>query len=167
MTASTPRPFLTMPKPVVALPVLDKDRPMLVDGVLARPLFAATRRPIAALAASAPPPASLPRLAGVLVNGHSRSAVFAATGEGRPLVVQEGAQVGDHTVQSIEAGQVTLSGSGAPQVLRPTFDPRPQSATRGTAAAGLAAEDAAPFATALNVMQSLRGLPGTSGVAAR
>ncbi len=129
MIAGTPRPFLTMPKPVVALPVLDKDRSMLVDGVLARPLFAATRRPIAALAASAPLPASLPRLAGILVNGHSRSAIFAVAGEGRPLVVQEGAQVGGHTVQSIKAGQVTLSGSGAPQVLRPTFDPRPQSAT--------------------------------------
>lgn len=123
MIASTPRPFLTTPEPVAALPAPDKGWPMLADSILARPLFAATRRPTAA--APAPPPASLPRLAGILVNGRSRSAIFAAIGAGRPLVVQEGAQVGGHTVQSIEAGQVTLAGPGAPQVLRPTFDLRP------------------------------------------
>lgn len=168
MIASTPRLFLTVPEPVAAPPVPDKDRAMLADGIIARPLFAATRRPTAVPATPAPPLASLPRLAGILVDGRSRSAIFAAVGEGRPLVVQEGAQVGGHTVQSIGAGQVTLSGPGAPQVLRPTFDPRPQSAASGTAAAGPGAnKDAAPFASALNIMQSLRGLPGASGAAAR
>ena len=165
--ASTLHPSLILAKPVEALPVLDKDWQLLADGILARPLFAATRRPLVAPAASAPSPVKLPRLAGILIIGHSRSAVFAAVGEERPLVVQEGAKVGNHTVQSIEAGQVTLLGPDASQVLRPTFDPQLQRATSSTAAAVPTIKDAAPFVAALNVIQSLRSLPGAPGVAAR
>jgi len=167
MIASTPRPLPTAPKPAAALPVLGKDRQMLVDGLLARPLFATTRRPVVALATPALPPASLPRLAGILVHGRSSSAIFAATGEGRPVVVQEGAQVSGHTVQSIGAGQVTLSGPGGQQVLRPTFDVHPQSAANGSAAAGPTAKGASPLAAANDVMQSLQGLPSFPGAAAR
>lgn len=142
-------------------------RQAVVDGVLARPLFAATRRPAAIAPTAAPAaaaPANLPRLAGVLVNGGSRSAIFAGAGGGRPIVAQEGSQVGAYTVQAIEAGQVTLMGPGGVQVVRPSFDTR----APGQAAAPPpvnAAAGAAPFAAANDVMPSLRGLPGFTGAA--
>lgn len=142
-------------------------RQAVVDGVLARPLFAATRRPAAIVPTAAPAaaaPANLPRLAGVLVNGGSRSAIFAGAGSGKPIVAQEGSQVGAYTVQAIEAGQVTLMGPGGVQVVRPSFDTR----APGQAAAPPpvnAAAGTAPFAAANDVMPSLRGLPGFTGAA--
>lgn len=142
-------------------------RQAMVDGALARPLFAATRRPAATALIAAPAaaaPANLPRLAGVLVNGGSRRAIFAGAGGGKPIVAQEGSQVGAYTVQAIEAGQVTLIGPGGVQVVRPSFDTR----APGQAAAPppfTAAAGTAPFAAANDVMPSLRGLPGFTGAA--
>ncbi len=164
MIASTPRPPPALPNPAAPSPALEEDRQALLDGILARPLFAATRRPVTAPSGPAPAPASLPRLAGILVNGDARSAIFAGSGGAKPVVVQVGAQIGGYTVQSIEAGQVTLGSTGGAQVVRPTFDARPQSAAGGPAA-GQAAKGAAPFAAATDVMQSLRGLPGFPGAA--
>lgn len=146
-----------------------------VDAILARPLFAPTRRPPRAAPAGAGPDAapvaSLPRLAGVLVNGSDRSVIFAATAEGgRPIVVSEGGEVGGYVVQSIEAGQVTLAGPGGTRrVLRPSFAPR-------SAQPGGATQPPPPppppfgmppaSAPAAEVMPSLRGLPGFGGSAA-
>ena len=162
MMASTPRPAPALPSRAAASPVLEDDRQALVDGILARPLFATTRHPADAPAGPAPTPVGLPRLAGILVHGSSRSAIFAASGSARPVVIQEGGRVGGYTVQSIEAGQVTLVGPGGSQVLRPAFDGRPQSAAAGLPGAGPAARASAPFAST-DVLQSLRGLPGFSG----
>jgi len=167
---STPRPDSVMPSRPATPPVANDDLQALTDGILARPLFSSTRRPAAdAPSGPAPSPASLPRLTGIMVHGVARSAIFAATGGGRPVVVQAGGQVGGYTVQSIDAGQVTLGGPGGSQVLRPTFDAHPQSAANGAGVnvpgAVPVAKAAAPFATATDVMQSLRGLPGFSGAA--
>ncbi len=163
MIASTPRPTPALPKLAAPSSALEEDRQALLDSILARPLFASTRRPVAAPSGPASTPTSLPRLAGILVNGSARSAIFAASGGGKPVVVQVGAKIGGYTVQSIEAGQVTLGGTGGAQVIRPTFDARPQSAAAGPAAGP--AEIPAPFAAATDVMQSLRGLPGFPGAA--
>lgn len=156
MIASTPLP--APPSPAAASPIARDDRQELVDAALARPLFVSTRRPAAVAAGPTAAPANLPRLAGIMVNGDSRSVIFAATEGGRPVVAREGAQVGAYTVQSIEAGQVTLSGPGGAQVLRPSFDLRSREP-----AAAIGAGIPAPSAAAPDVMQTLRGLPGFSG----
>ena len=172
MIAPIPR-FAPAPPSRTAAPLVpEEDRQAFVDAILARPLFAASRRPADAPAAGpAPVAASLPRLAGVLVHGDSRSAIFAATGSGRPAVVGEGGRVGGYTVQSIEAGQVTLAGPGGKEVLRPVFDARAPGAPSppgvGLPGAGLpgigpGAKPGVPF-TPVDVLQSLRGLPGLSG----
>ncbi len=168
MVASMPRPSSTPPNQAAA-PVQGESRQALADGLLARPLFAAIRRPpITPAAPPAPRSPNPPRLAGILVNGgRGRSAIFAAVGDGRSVVVQEGTEVGGYTVQLIEARQVTLSGPGGQRMLRPTFDTQPQSATNGPAGAVSAAGDTSPFAPATEVMQSLRDLPGFSGIAVR
>jgi len=159
MTATTQPPALPRP---AAVPLVPRNgRQAMVDGILARPLFVATRRPAAArVAAPAAAPVNLPRLTGIMVNGSSRSVIFAASEGGRPVVAQEGAQIGAYTVQSIGAAQVTLSGPDGTRILRPSFDSRPKDAI-GPAAAG----GPAPFATATDVLQSLRGLPGFPGAA--
>jgi len=92
MIAPPPRPTPAPPSRDAERRGPEEDRQGLVDGILAQPLFATTRRLADAPAAAGPAPvaASLPRLAGVLVHGGSRSAIFAATGSGRPAVVQEG-----------------------------------------------------------------------------
>jgi hypothetical protein len=156
MIATVPSPTPARPNPAIPLRVTRVDRDELVDGILARPLFAATRRPAAVAARTATAPANLPRVAGILVNGRSRSVIFAAREGGRPVVVHEGAQVGAYTVESIEAGQVTLLGPGGAQVLHPSFDARPRDP-------GAAAGPGAALAT--DVMQSLRNLPGFPGAA--
>lgn len=164
MMASSQRPDSVTPSRPVVPPAVPIDPPVLVDGILVRPLFASTRRPtVDAPSGPAPMPASLPRLTGIMVDGATRSAIFAATGGGRPIVVQEGGRVGGYTVQSIDAGQVTLDGPGGSQVLRPSFDARPQSAANVPAIPGAVGKGPAPFAMATDVMQSLRGLPGFNG----
>ncbi len=154
MIATSPPPPDVRPSPAVAPTRSHNGRQELPNGILARPLFAATRRPAAVLAGPAAAPANLPRLAGILVNGGKRSVIFAASEGGRPTVAQEGTQVGAYTVQSIEAGQVTLSGPSGARVLRPTFDPQSK---------GPSALPGPGAAAATDVMQSLRGLPGFSG----
>jgi len=155
MIASIPRPPPALPRPAAVPPLARGGQEELVKDILARPLFTAARRPAAVVARSAAAPANLPRLAGILVNGGSRSVIFAAAEGGRPVVAQEGARVGVYTVQSIEAGQVTLSGPSGAQVLRPSFDPRPRSPSAPQA----------PGAAAADIMKSLQNLPGFSGAA--
>lgn len=67
----------------------------------------------------------LPRLAGILVSSHSKSAIFAADGDGRPVVVGVGGDVGGFRVQAIEPGQATVVGAdGGTRLLRPSSGPR-------------------------------------------
>jgi hypothetical protein len=100
--------------------------------VLARPLFEPSRRPPAegpGVTAAAP---GLPRLAGVMVTATGRQAIFAGSGD-KPVILGEGARLGGFTVQSIAAGQVTVTGPNGPQVLHPSFDPNPQTSMLASA----------------------------------
>lgn len=117
----------SVPATTVAVAPLGAARPIegWVQTVLGRPLFAPNRRP-AAGAAPGVVATSLPRVAGIMVNGGGRSVIFAAADGGRPLVVGEGAEVSGFRVQSIELGQVTVVGRDGPVVLRPSFDPAPR-----------------------------------------
>ena len=68
MIASAPQPLPAPPSLVAASPAARDDRQELVDSALARPLFAASRRPAAVAAGPVAAPANLPRLAGILVH---------------------------------------------------------------------------------------------------
>jgi hypothetical protein len=95
-----------------------------VQTSLARPLFSPNRRPAAAAAVAAGEAApSLPRITGILVNGSSRSVIFAAAAGGRPIIATEGTDVNGFKVQAIEANQVTIAGPDGTRVLHPSFDP--------------------------------------------
>jgi len=98
-----------------------------VAAILERPLFSPGRRPPSpapAAAAPAPPPAYVappPRLSGVLIGPHGRSAIFAGEDGGKSVSVTEGGRIGAFIVQAIEAGQVMLHGPDGPRILRPSF----------------------------------------------
>ena len=92
--------------------------------ILARPLFSPGRRPPAAAAAPGAAPPALPRVAGIMVTPAGRRAIFAEKGT-KPLVLGEGGQVSGFTVQSIQAGQVTVRGPEGVRVLSPAFDSEP------------------------------------------
>lgn len=95
-----------------------------VATILERPLFASGRRPSAPAQAAAAEaaPLGLPRLAGTLISAAGKSAIFAASPGTRPLVLGEGERIGRWTVQSIEAGQVTIAGPDGKLTMRPSFD---------------------------------------------
>jgi len=111
--------------PAAGLPPACGAEQAAVTCLLARPLFNDGRRPVVsapAAAASVEPP----RLTGVLVSSQAKSAIFAAAGEGKPVVLGVGNSISAFRVQAIEAGQVTIIGADAStRLLRPSFDSRP------------------------------------------
>lgn len=92
-----------------------------VATILARPLFAPSRRPGATGAVGAV--AGLGRLSGVMVGPGGRHAIFVMAGGSKPIVVGEGAHIAGYVVQSIDDGAVTILGPDGHRTLRPTFDP--------------------------------------------
>jgi hypothetical protein len=104
-------------------------RQILVDAILARPLFSPNRRAATAHAAEpgAPPP-TLARVTGIIVDGGRRTVFFAGSDGGKPIAVGEGAELKGYRVTSIEAAQVTVTGPNGSVVLRPAFDPTPPQA---------------------------------------
>lgn len=98
-----------------------------VAGIVARPLFSASRRPDPAPNAPAQGPADdaskeIPRLSGVLVVANARHAMFQPPGDTPPLVVAEGETVAGWRVVKINLQSVTLNGPGGETVLEPKFD---------------------------------------------
>ena len=100
------------------------DRTAEVTKITARPMFEPSRRPAmdGAVAAAAPVARTVPRVTGVVVSATDRSAIFASPGAGAATVAREGGRVGEYTVKTIAAGQVTLMGPDGPLLLRPVFD---------------------------------------------
>lgn len=113
-------------------------RAQWAQAALARPLFNRGRRPLATAQAEAGP-AGLPRLAGVVIHGQERSAILVPSDGGKAVVAREGAQAAGVLVQTIQAGQVTVTGPAGTRVLRPTFDPRPPAYAALPAQPGFAA----------------------------
>jgi hypothetical protein len=110
--------------PPAALAALQADQLQgWLQTTLARPLFEPGRRPPPGAAPTRVTTAPrLPRLAGVLITPDRRQVIFAG-GDGKPIIVGEGATIDGFVVQTITAGQVTVLGPEGAQVLRPSFDP--------------------------------------------
>ncbi|MGI4954599.1 MAG: hypothetical protein ACRYGM_22565 [Janthinobacterium lividum] len=124
-TAETPPP----PPPVEAhadgiMPPAVLDRAAEVTKITGRPVFEPSRRPAmdGAVAAAVPVARTVPRVTGVVVSATDRSAIFASPGAGAATVAREGGRIGEYTVKTIAAGQVTLMGPDGPLLLRPAFD---------------------------------------------
>ena len=145
-----------------------EQEPARIARLLARPLFSEGRRP-AMGAASVEARVDLPRLDGVFVSSQARSAIFAAAGDGKPVVVGVGGSVSAFRVQAIEAGQVTMIGAdGSLRLLRPGFDPKPAlppadaSTPPGTASTALVHRRPRPAVVTLSAPLTAQAMPAPS-----
>jgi len=172
-----PAPLGTAPSPLTSirpvpqaagLPPSSGTEQDAVVRLLARPLFNDDRRPAvgapAMLTSLAPP-----RLTGVFVSSQARSAIFAAAGDGKPVVLGVGGSVSAFRVQAIEAGQVTMVGAdGSTRLLRPSFDPRPPlvhadaSVGQGLASSAVLHRKPRPAAVTLSAPLAVRTAPASA-----
>lgn len=121
--AAVPPPEAAAPARVTDLPAaVVSDDSGLVPIILARPLFASDRRPTASAAAVAASD-DMPRLAGILIDGTQRSAIFQPSGDGKPVTVAVGDQIAGWRIQQIALDGVTLAGPKGTQTLQPKADP--------------------------------------------
>lgn len=88
------------------------------ETILARPLFAVSRRPFP----TAPPPSAVapPRLTGVIIAPGARLALF-ASGEGKVTAVANGHSIGGYMVRAISLNEVIVSGPGGRHALHVSF----------------------------------------------
>jgi hypothetical protein len=114
-------PIRHAPKPPahVALREPEDHTDSWVATALARPLFSRDRKPTPVVAKSGGGPTlvTLPRLTGVIVGPFGRTAIFAGTDGGKPVVVAEGSTVGPYTVQTIRPEGVKVTGPGGEQLV--------------------------------------------------
>jgi hypothetical protein len=83
---------------------------------LERPLFSSARRP------SEAGMKGLPRLAGIVLDGSRRVAIFAGPSGGRPVLAQAGSHVGAYEVLAITDVGVTVAGPDGTTLIKPVFD---------------------------------------------
>lgn len=112
-----------MPRPAIRPPPKPADTAHAARGpwlaaVLARPLFAPDRRPVAGAVATDP---GLPRLAGIIATPEGTMAIFQPAGAGKPVLARNGAHVGGWEVAKIEGDSVHLQRAGERVVLTPRF----------------------------------------------
>jgi hypothetical protein len=88
-----------------------------LNQILARPLFSPDRHPVEVGVRG------LPRLAGIIVAGSQRVAIFAAPSNGHPIVAPAGAHIGAYEVRTITDSGVTVVGPEGTTTIRPAFDP--------------------------------------------
>ena len=132
-----------------------------VDLILARPLFAPSRRPPASAAGSGNSNPGFPRLTGIIIMPHQREAIFAVPGKTKPIVVTAGSRLNGALIKSIDASSVVVVDAAGARRLRPSFAP----------AASAAAAAAVPTPVLINLppvpsgphalpFASIRGLSG-------
>ena len=96
----------------------------LVATILAQPLFSPTRRPpdTGSSQSSADPGLGDVRLTGIVVEPDRRLAIFALSGQAKPLSLSEGEALNGWRLDSILPEQVSLSGPGGTTTLEPKAD---------------------------------------------
>ena len=123
--SSTTEPGEAPERTDATLPV-QHDQPainQLTATILARPLFASTRRPAEAALADHPETSlSDMRLTGILITPDQHLAIFAPT-DGKPLVRSEGEMISDWRIENITTQSISLSGPTGTTTLEPKADP--------------------------------------------
>jgi hypothetical protein len=88
---------------------------------LQRPLLRESRRPDKAAVEAERKGDEGPRLAAVMTGQFGNRAIFMMPGIAKPVVVQEGSEVGDFVVRSIEPGRVVVESAGGLRTYKPLF----------------------------------------------
>lgn len=84
--------------------------------ILARPLFDPNRH------AADVGTRGLPRLAGIVLAGPQRVAIFAAAAGDRPIIVAAGGHVGAYQVLAVTDAGVTIAGPEGTTLIKPVFE---------------------------------------------
>jgi hypothetical protein len=92
-----------------------------VSTALARPLFREDRRPIKSAGDAGPKGDGPIRLAGVITGPTGNRAIFMSGDNAKPIVVKEGAHVGDFVVRTIEPGHVVVDTDGMVRTMNLSF----------------------------------------------
>jgi hypothetical protein len=93
-----------------------------VSTALERPVFREDRRPTKTSEDVAATGAGPTRLTGVITGPFGNRAIFMTAAENaKPLVVKEGARVGDFVVRTIEPGHVVVESDGMVRTMKLTF----------------------------------------------
>ncbi len=92
-----------------------------VGTALERPLFRGDRRPARAPDDLGPKADEPMRLTGVITGPFGNRAIFMSAKGAKPIVVGEGARVGNFVVRSIEPGRALVELGGDVRILKPTF----------------------------------------------
>ena len=164
MTGPAP-PVVPQPRPAEAgrpgpASILADRSPGWVETILARPLFNADRRPVAAaaMALAGPNAGTLPRLAGLVITPGARYAIFAAGDGGKQVAVAEGGRIGAYTVGRIDNAGVSVTGPGGEHVIHPSFATGSESAAADKAPPGLTPPlDLTP--SGLSLIRNLPNIP--------
>ncbi len=99
-----------------------KDTESWAHTIVARPLFAMSRRPPKTINGhNAVAATGLPRLSGIMISAAGRRAIFMPDG-GKAKTLAEGASLDDYTIRQIAADHVVLSGTKGDMVLHPVYD---------------------------------------------
>jgi general secretion pathway protein N len=120
LPAAPPRVALPVPAmPAAVVAPAPPDVAAWKAVILARPLFRADRRPLAAVAAAA---ASLPRLSAIVVTAAGALAIFSPADGGAPITAGAGSAVDGYTLVRIAPDSVTVRApDGALRRLDPQF----------------------------------------------
>ena len=129
-----------------------------VDSILARPLFAPSRRPPAIAAGPGTSGPGFPRLTGIIIMPQQREAIFAVPGKTQQVVVTAGGRLNGVLIKSIEAGWIVIVDAAGARVVRPSFSTG--------AASSRTAGAAPPSAPVMVDLPPVRSVPGTSPFAA-
>jgi hypothetical protein len=99
-----------------------RDTTAWAAAILRRPLFTQGRKPYKTAGHLSQSTATgLPRLAGIMITGFGKRAIFMPEG-GKPLTLGEGAAVDDYTIRRIAPDFVVLSGVKGEMTLHPAYD---------------------------------------------
>ena len=95
---------------------------ILASDILARPLFAPSRRPPSRAAVADTQDSTLPRLTGIVMVTGLRLAIFQANSVDKPVVVREGGEVAGRKVKAIGPLEVVLTGPQGEERMHPMPD---------------------------------------------
>jgi len=99
--------------------------PEVTASILARPLFAPSRRPDRApeSAALAKTVTDLPRLTGIVTVMGKKLAIFQPWGGGKPIVGGVGTAIEGRKIQAISVDEIVMTGPDGTERIRPLPDP--------------------------------------------
>lgn len=110
---------------ITRIPSTRAAAPEVSAGILARPLFAPSRRPDRAPESATPEKTvtDLPRLTGIVTVMGKKLAIFQPWGGGKPIVGGVGTAIEGRKIEAISVDEIVMTGPDGAERIRPLPDP--------------------------------------------